>query len=76
MRGAALIGEPQMANAWQLTATHMIDLGYEQLMMLKGQSGSEVRVLFRGVSLGRTDDPTDATDRDVARTYGAKPCRK
>jgi hypothetical protein len=58
-----------MKDSWQLTATHTVDLGYEQLLILEGKPGTRVRVLFRGVLLGDNADSRGYVlhrDRDVA----------
>ena len=46
-----------MTDSWQLTTTHTVDLGYEQMLILEGMPGTRVRVIFRGVWLGRRNEP-------------------
>ena len=46
-----------MSDSWQLTTTRTIDLGYEQMLILEGMSGAGVKVIFRGVWLGRRNEP-------------------
>ena len=46
-----------MSDSRQLTTTHTIDLGYEQMLILEGIPGTRVEVIFRGVWLGRTNEP-------------------
>ena len=46
-----------MRDSWQLTTTHTIDLGYEQMLILQGMPGTRVKVIFRGVWLRRRDEP-------------------
>jgi hypothetical protein len=46
-----------MSDSWQLTTTHTVDLGYEQMLILEGMPGTRFRVIFRGVWLGRRNQP-------------------
>ncbi len=46
-----------MKKFWQFTQTHTVDLGYEQLLILEGESGPRVKVLFRGRWLSEAIDP-------------------
>jgi len=40
-----------MKQAWQLTTTRTIDLGWEQMLILEGRPGTRVKVLFGDVWL-------------------------
>ncbi len=46
-----------MKTSSQFTATHTIDLGYEQLLILEGGRAPRVTVLFRGQWLSESIDP-------------------
>jgi hypothetical protein len=46
-----------MRDSWQLKTTRTVDLGYEQMLILEGVPGTGVKVIFRGVCLGRRNEP-------------------
>jgi hypothetical protein len=46
-----------MRDSWQLKTTRTVDLGYEQMLILEGVPGTGVKVIFRGVWLGRRNEP-------------------
>lgn len=62
-----------MKRSDQVLATRTIDLGYEQMLVLEGQPGASVKVLFGGMWLteeNRDDVFAGPQDRVVLRSRG------
>lgn len=48
-----------MAAKWSAGTTRTVDLGYEQMLVLEGRPGTEVKVLYGGVWLTEEGWPDD-----------------
>lgn len=48
-----------MASKWNAGTTRTVDLGYEQMLVLEGRPGTEVKVLYGGVWLTEEGWPDD-----------------
>lgn len=60
-----------MTQAWQLTSTRTIDLGWEQMLVLQGRPGTRVKILFGDAWLteyGSESDHFPRTGEEVTLT--------